>query len=110
MSDSFASANGPSVAMGTPFSRLTTFAVLPSARPAWNTSSPDSVRSLSIWTMNPIISRIHSGEAVSIMVPASPNIMTMYFISFLPGFGAPMGTVTAESEPSHDPRHRREKP
>ena len=41
--------------------------------------------------MNPIMSRIHSGDRVSIMVAWSPNIMIMYFISSLPPSGAPVG-------------------
>ena len=31
--------------------------------------------------MNAIISRIHSGDLVCVMVAASPNIISMYFMS-----------------------------
>jgi hypothetical protein len=81
MIDSLASANGPSVTVP---SARTSFAALPSASPALNTSSPRSRSSSSRPTMKPIISRIHSGDFVSIISPAVPNIMIMYFIGSPP--------------------------
>ena len=82
MSDSFASANGPSVAVTTPFVSRTVLAWLPSASPAWKTSSPDSVSSLSRFLMNSIISTIHWRGLTSTMPSALPNIITMYFTGF----------------------------
>src|SRR5207247_7517241 len=46
--------------------------------------------------MNPIISRIHSGDLVSIIVFWSPNIMMMYFIPPPPR----SGTLSGRRHPS----------
>jgi hypothetical protein len=79
----FVSANGPSVATGAPFVKLTVFAVLPS-RALLEDQFTGRREVLAICVMNSIISLIHSGDLVSIIVAASPNIMIMYFISSLP--------------------------
>jgi hypothetical protein len=83
------SANGPSVATGTPCWTLTVLAWLGSASPCWNTSSPDSVSSTSIRCMHSIIALIHSGDSPS-SPDVSPNVMIMHFISSLP-VSAPNG-------------------
>ena len=66
--DSFDSANGPSVGTGIPSSITTVFAWVASASPASMTCSPDSLRSMSTWVMNSIISLIQSSDLVSIKV------------------------------------------
>jgi pimeloyl-ACP methyl ester carboxylesterase len=97
-SDARDSANGPSVATGTPCWTLTVLAWLGSASPCWNTSSPDSVSSTSIRCMNSIISLIHSGDLPS-SADVSPNVMIMYFISSLPISAPGTGARTSETEP-----------
>jgi hypothetical protein len=71
------------VATGSPSVKRTVLAALPSASPALKTISPESLRSTSSCCMNWIISLIHSGDFTSIISPALPNIMIMYFISSL---------------------------